>query len=144
MRAKLIENIEFERGLEPNKAMGIGLTSEQIVVNFVAELKELGVVDLNVYPSINYAHGYDVVFNDKDAPDLNNYSITYIDDKKAKEIGENSAGWVFKHSVEDDHFLHNTSELIKKILEEKYGFVEDVDIMIETLNKVKKILANES
>lgn len=89
MRAKLVENINFERGKEPYKALDIGLGETKLEANkAIKDLKELGI---NATAREN---DFNPNIIELEIPGLNDHQASYLPEEEKNWIeGENTWGW---------------------------------------------------
>lgn len=156
MKAKLVENIDFERGQEPSKAMNIGMTPERILNKFVADLKKLGFKDTEWKPTFGMGEGsYDVLLHEREYDLLNPFEknplyglqIVYITDEKSEfEYGGTEEGGFGLANIDSDFLLddstHYPNIVIKKILELKYGktnFPKKIQELQDEIEMLKNI-----
>jgi len=142
------ENIEFERGQEPSKAMGIGMTPKRILDKFVADLKKLGFKKAYWQQAWNMGKGaYEINLDvDESYSDLYGLQIWYATDKYAEEEGWEEGGGFGLANINGEHLIdemtHDANLIIKKILELKYGkinFTKRIKELEDEISTLKNI-----
>lgn len=152
MKAKMINEVQnFERGLDPKKAMDIGLYWKKDIKDFIDGLKKIG-IKAKAESSDSWPGVYDFIlenlFDEEDEENINGYQVSYVTKKAAEKYTEEEGdGWEpgFIVSGEDGELLleatMNVNQVIKFFAKRLFGLSLKSRIIVKQkeLNKLKEI-----
>lgn len=151
----IAEAMDFERGLDPKRAMDIGMTPKRLVKNFTARLNQLG-IEARYEKSPGYdSEIYDItinVINWKDEEET--YFVSYASDKDAQaewgEEDEETKGGFMLSDNTGEYLMdptHDSDKVLKKLLTIQYGTspriqktIIQLKKKIDLLTKINEIL----
>jgi len=130
MKARSVnEAMDFERGLDPKRAMDIGMTPKRLAQNFVNQLIQFG-IEAKLEKNEGYnSEIYEIIVNIvnwKDEEDV--YFVTYASDEDAQAewgtedeeakggfmLQDNAGGYIMDPT-------HDSNKVLKKLLSIQYG-----------------------
>jgi hypothetical protein len=124
MKAKTINEIQnFERGLDPKKAMNIGLYWKKDLKDVVEGLKKIG-IKAKFGTSHTYGEGvfdFDLInlFDEEDEENIGGYQLSYVTKKTAERIREEEGEtWEPGFAVlsEDGELLLNPTMSVNQVI----------------------------
>lgn len=161
MRAKRVyEDVDFQRGKDPKRAMDIGLTPKRKLDALKEELNKFGIT-MTWHPDRNQGEGfYYMIFDDDkfgSPGELTSLNLQagYITDEAAMAEYDMSGGFWLAYGdgsriIDIDEVNHDSNNFIKVLLKEKYdesNLDREIKVLksqLEELEKVKSFLDNES
>jgi hypothetical protein len=155
MRARLVEDINFERRKDPKAAMDIGMTPERRLDALDKDLENLD-ISMTWHKDHTWADGfyYIVIDDDGKLSDLN-LQIGYSTDEAAMAEFDSPGGfWMGdeygSNIIDPDETSQDPKDLIMHLLKMKYNGIdqikEDIEELknrIDNLTKIKGFLENE-
>jgi hypothetical protein len=153
MKAKTINEVQnFERGLDPKKAMDIGLYWKKDIKDLIEGLKKIG-IKAKSEPSHTYGEGvfeFDLenLFDEEDEENIGGYHLSYVTKKAADRIRQQEEEpWEpgFAVSSDDGELLldstMNVNQVIKFFAKRQFGMSLKARIIAKQkeLDKLKEI-----
>jgi hypothetical protein len=118
----IAEAVNFERGLDPKKAMDIGLYWKKDLEDLIAGLKKIG-IKAKYKTSFTYGKGvYDFtlenLFDEEDEENINGYQLSYVTKKAAAEYLQDEEGWEpgFAVASEDGESLLDPTMSVNQVI----------------------------
>jgi len=146
----IAEAVNFERGMDPKKAMDVGLYWKKDIKDLIEGLKKIGIkakaTENHNYSGPVFDFDLENLFDENDEENIGGYHLSYITRKAAEGEGGAEEGWEpgFDVQSDDGELLINTTnvnQLIKFFAKRQFGMSLKARIIAKQkeLDKLKEI-----